>query len=136
MRFMIMVRANHISESDALPDEGIVTQMTDYHERLAAAGFLVDANGLRPSKLGWRVKYKGGKPAVVDGPYSETKELIAGYTIINVPDRATAIEWTRQFPAPFGPELECEIEVRQMFELDDLRPGEAVERFKQLMEKR
>ena len=82
MRFMIMVRANHISESDALPDEGIVTQMTDYHERLAAAGFLLDANGLRPSKLGWRVKYKGSKPTIVDGPCSETKELIAGYTII------------------------------------------------------
>ena len=78
MRFMIMIRANAVSESDALPDNRLVEAMTVYHEELARAGVLLDANGLRPSARGWRVRYTGGKGTVVDGPFAETKELIAG----------------------------------------------------------
>jgi len=132
MRFMIIVRSNHISESGDLPDNDIVTAMTDYHEKLAAAGYLLDANGLKPSASGWRVQYRKGRPSVVDGPFAETKELIAGYTLIDVPSRAVAVEWSRAFPAPFG-DLDCEVEVRQLYELDELSPSEAVERFRELV---
>jgi len=132
MRFMIIIRSNSISESDVLPDPAIVTAMTDYHEKLAAAGYLVDANGLKPSSQGWRVQYHKGRPKVVDGPFAETKELIAGYTLIDVPSRDVALEWTRAFPAPFG-ELDCDIEVRRVFELDELEPAEAVARFRELV---
>ncbi|WP_028101037.1 YciI family protein [Pseudoduganella violaceinigra] len=132
MRFMIIVRSNAISESDVLPDPAIVDAMTAYHERLAAAGYLVDANGLKPSSAGWRVQYKKGRPSVVDGPFAETKELIAGYTLIDVPSRDVALEWTRAFPAPFG-ERDCEIEVRRLFELDELEPAEAIARFRKLV---
>ena len=93
---------------------------------------LLDANGLRPSAHGWRVRYTGGKGTVIDGPFAETKELIAGYTLIQVRSRDEALEWTRRFPAPFGAELDCEIEVRPLFELDDLTPSDAVERFRDL----
>ncbi|RQR57603.1 YciI family protein [Burkholderia sp. Bp9126] len=131
MRYMIMVRANAISESDALPDDRIVEAMTDYHEELAKAGVLLDATGLKPSSKGWRVRYEGGKGKVLDGPFAETKELIAGYTLIQVRSRDEALEWSRRFPAPFG-EMACEIEVRQLMELDDLTPSDAVERFREL----
>lgn len=132
MRFMIMIRANAVSESDALPDDRLVDAMTTYHEELAKAGVLLDANGLRPSSHGWRVCYKGGNGRVVDGPFAETKELIAGYTLIQVRSRDEALEWTRRFPAPFGAGMDCEIEVRPLFELDDLTPSDAVERFREL----
>ncbi|MGZ2748442.1 YciI family protein [Burkholderia stagnalis] len=132
MRFMIMVRANAISESDALPDDRIVEAMTDFHEELAKAGVLLDATGLKPSSKGWRVRYEGGKGTVLDGPFAETKELIAGYTLIQVRSRDEALEWSRRFPAPFGAEMACEIEVRQLMELDDLTPSDAVERFREL----
>ncbi|MBY4765855.1 YciI family protein [Burkholderia ambifaria] len=132
MRFMIMIRANAVSESDALPDNRLVEAMTIYHEELAKAGVLLDANGLRPSARGWRVHYTGGRGTVIDGPFAETKELIAGYTLIQVRSRDEALEWTRRFPAPFGAEMDCEIEVRPLFELDDLTPSDAVERFREL----
>ncbi|MBN3821169.1 YciI family protein [Paraburkholderia sp. Se-20369] len=132
MRYMIMIRANAVSESDALPDDRLVEAMTIYHEELANAGVLLDATGLKPSSKGWRVRYVGGKGTVIDGPFAETKELIAGYTLIQVRSRDEALEWTRRFPAPFGAEMDCEIEVRQLFELDDLNPTEAVERFREL----
>ncbi|AIO36612.1 YciI family protein [Burkholderia pseudomultivorans] len=132
MRFMIMVRANAVSESGALPDDRLVEAMTDYHEELAKAGVLLDATGLRPSAEGWRVRYSGGKGTVIDGPFAETKELIAGYTLIQVRSRDEALEWTRRFPAPFGADMEAEIEVRPLFELDDLTPSDAVERFREL----
>ena len=132
MRFMIMVRSNAISESGAMPEEKLMAAMTVYHEELAKAGVLLDATGLHPSSKGWRVQYRNGKGRVVDGPFAETKELIAGYTLIQVRSREEAVEWTRRFPAPFGEEMECEIEVRQLMELDELGPSEAVERFRKL----
>ncbi|MGU7772828.1 YciI family protein [Burkholderia sp. MR1-5-21] len=132
MRFMIMVRANDVSEAGAPPDNRLVEVMTTYHEELAKAGVLLDATGLMPSAKGWRVRYVRGKGTVIDGPFAETKELIAGYTLIQVRSRDEALEWSRRFPAPFGAEMDCEIEVRQLMELDDLTPSEAVERFREL----
>ena len=129
---MIMVRATALSESGALPSEALMAAMAGYHEQLAAAGVLLDATGLRPTKDGWRVRYgANGQRRVVDGPFAETKELIAGYTVIQVRSRDEALEWSRRFPAPFEG-IDCEIEVRPLFELDDFAPGESVERFRGL----
>ena len=132
MRFMIMVRANARSESGAMPERDLVAAMTAYHEELAKAGVLLDANGLKPSKEGWRVRYSGGKRTNIDGPFAETKELIAGYTLIQVRSREEALEWARRFPAPFGELADGEIEVRPLFELDDSEPSEHIERFRAL----
>lgn len=107
--------------------------MATYHEELAKAGSLVDASGLQPSSKGWRVKYTRGKRTVIDGPFTEAKELIAGCTIIQVKSREEALEWTRRFPNPVGEGADAEIEVRQLYELDDLGPSDAIERFRELM---
>lgn len=133
MRFMIMVRANAQSESGEMPsDEALFAAMATYHEELAKAGALLDATGLQPSSRGWRVRYSGGKPTVVDGPFADTKELIAGYTLIQVRSRDEALEWARRFPAPFGSEMDGEIEVRQLYELDDFEPNSELARFRKL----
>jgi hypothetical protein len=135
MRFMILVRANPRTESGELPEDSLIAAMADYHEQLAKAGVLLDANGLQPSAAGWRIRYSGGKRTVLDGPFTETKELVAGYTLIQVKSREEALEWTRRFPAPFGEGKDGEIEVRQLFELDDFPPSEAVGRFKEMQKK-
>lgn len=132
MRYMIIVKASPRSESGEMPEEKLIAQMAVYHEELARTGVLLDASGLHPSSKGWRVHYKDGRRTVVDGPFTESKELIAGYTIIQVRSRDEALEWTRRFPAPHGDEIETHIEVRQMFELDDFPPSEAVDQFRQL----
>ena len=132
MRFMIIVRASAQSEAGNMPSEEMMSAMADYHEQLARAGVLLDATGLQPSAKGWRVRYEGKQRSVIDGPFAETKELIAGYTIIQVHSRDEALEWARRFPAPFEGDAPCEIEVRQMFELDDFEPNEAVERFREM----
>jgi hypothetical protein len=110
--------------------------MTAYHEELAKAGVLLDASGLRPSAQGWRVRYSGGKGTVIDGPFADTKELIAGYTLIQVRSREEAMEWARRFPAPFGESADGEIEVRQLYELDDFEPSPDIERFRELQTSR
>jgi hypothetical protein len=131
MRFMILVKANKDSEAGTQPDERIFEAMADYHEELQKAGVLLDANGLQASSKGWRVHYSGGKRTVVDGPFTESKELVAGYTIIQTKTREEAVEWTRRFPNPFNED--CHIEVRQMFELEDFDlPGEQVQRFRDI----
>ena len=136
MRFMIMVRATAESESEAGPapdDDGkLMAAMVDYHEQLSQAGVLLDGSGLQPSAKGWRIRYAGGQRSVVDGPFAETKELIAGYTIIQVRSREEALEWTRRFPAPFGEFADGEIEVRQLYELDDFPPSESLARLREL----
>ena len=132
MRFMIIVKANADSEAGVMPPEKLIAEMQKYHEELAKAGVLLDASGLQASSKGWRVKYRGGKRTVVDGPFAETKELIAGYTIIQVKSREEALEWTRRFPNPAIGGADCEIEVRQFFELEDFGESEAVEKFKQM----
>ena len=132
MRFMIIVKATEDSEAGVMPEEKLMATMADYHEQLQKAGVLLDASGLRPSSKGWRIKYSGAKRAVTDGPFAEAKELIAGYTIIQVKSKEEAMEWTRRFPNPAGDGKEAEIEVRQLFELEDFSPGEAIERFRDI----
>jgi hypothetical protein len=132
MRFMIIVKATRDSEAGVMPEEALIGEMATYHEELAKAGALVDASGLQRSAKGWRIKYSGGRRTVTDGPFAETKELIAGYTIIQVESRAEALAWTKRFPDPAGEGKDAEIEVRQLFELDDFGPSEAVERFRDL----
>ena len=132
MRFMIMVKATATSESGSMPDESLMAVMGAYHEELAKAGVLLDATGLHPSSKGWRIQYSQGKRTVIDGPFAETKELLAGYTLIQVRTREEAMEWARRFPAPFGEHADGEIEVRQLFELDDFEPGPSVDRFREL----
>jgi hypothetical protein len=135
MRFMIVVKATKDSEAGKFPPEKekMFAAMTTYHEELAKAGLLLDASGLQPSSKGWRVKYTGGKRTVIDGPFTEAKELIAGYTFIQVKSREEALEWTKRFPNPVGEGAEAEIEVRQLYELDDLGPSDAIERFRELV---
>jgi hypothetical protein len=132
MRFMIIVKATPNTEAGVMPEEGLMAAMADYHEQLVKAGVLLDASGLQPSAKGWRIRYSGGKRTVVDGPFAETKELVAGYTVIQVKSREEALEWTRRFPAPMGEHEDAEIEVRQLFELEDFEPNEAVERFREI----
>jgi hypothetical protein len=137
MRFMIVVKATKDSEtgvmSELLKTDGwqqLFAEMAAYHEELQKAGVLLDANGLQPSSKGWRVKYSGGKRTVIDGPFTESKELIAGYTLIQVKSKEEAMEWVRRFP---NPHLEDgEIEIRQLYELEDFGPGETIERFREM----
>jgi hypothetical protein len=130
MRFMIIVKATKDSEAGVMPPEELFTAMANYHEELQKAGVLLDASGLQPSAKGWRIRYSGNQRTVVDGPFTETKELIAGYTLIQVKSRAEALEWTRRFPNPHL--TEGEIEVRQLYELEDFEPNAAIERFREM----
>lgn len=132
MRFMIIVKATKDSETGIMPEEKLIADMAKYHEELQRAGALLDASGLQPSSKGWRIKYSGGKRTVIDGPFAETKELIAGYTLIQVKSREEAIEWTKRFPNPAVDGKEGEIEVRQLFELEDFGPSKAIERFRDM----
>jgi hypothetical protein len=129
MRFMIIVKANKDSEAGVMPPETLIAEMATFHEELAKAGALLDASGLQASSRGWRIRYTGGKRSVIDGPFAETKELIAGYTLIQVKSREEALAWTRRYPNPTLDRGDCEIEVRQLFEMEDFGPSEAVERF-------
>lgn len=133
MRFMILVKATAASEAGEMPDVSLIAAMGAYHQQLANAGVLLDATGLQPSSKGWRIRYSGGQRTVIDGPFAETKELLAGYTLIQVRSREEAMEWARRFPAPFGEDADGEIEVRQLFELDDFESGPEIERFRDLV---
>jgi hypothetical protein len=132
MRFMIIVKASPQSEAGEMPSEALMASMASYHEQLAQAGVLLDASGLQPTSKGWRVHYRDGQRIVTDGPFAESKELIAGYTLIQVRSREEAIEWTRRFPCPHDDEAASAIEVRQVFELEDFAAGKAVDRFRDL----
>jgi hypothetical protein len=121
MKFMIIVKATPDSEAGRWPEdaEKLFQLMADYHEEMARAGVLLDGSGLQPSSKGWRIRYEGDKRRVIDGPFAETKELIAGYTIIQVRNREEAVEWTKRFPNPIREGETCEIEVRQLYEMED-----------------
>jgi hypothetical protein len=135
MRFMMMVRANKDSESGMMPKEELIAAMAKYNEELVKAGVLLDATGLQPSSKGARIKFSGGKRTVIDGPFAETKELIAGYWLIQVKSKEEAIEWAKRAPAPFGEDRDGEIEIRQLFELEDFGPSEAIERHREVGKK-
>jgi hypothetical protein len=122
MRFMVMVKANSDSEAGVLPSEELLAAMGKYNEELAKAGVLLAAEGLQPSSKGARVKFSGSKRTVIDGPFTESKELIAGYWLFQVKSLEECIEWVKRCPNPM-PGTESEIEIRQVFEAADF--GEA-----------
>ena len=115
MRFMVMVRATKSSEAGTLPDQKLLAEMGKFNEELVKAGVLLAGEGLQPTSKGARVRFSGGKRAVIDGPFAETKELIAGFWLWQVKSKEEAIEWLKR--APFE---DTEVEIRQVFEADDL----------------
>jgi len=137
MRFMIIVKATPDSEADRFPDnpEPLFAAMAAYHEELSRAGALLDAAGLQSSRKGWRVQYDGSRRTIVDGPFTESKELVAGYTLIQTRSREEAIEWSRRFPNPVGEGVRCHIEVRQLYEMEDFQglvQEQTAERFRRI----
>ena len=117
MRFMIMVKADTNTEAGVMPDEKLLTEMGKFNEALVKAGVMLAGEGLQPSSKGARVKFSGDKRTVIDGPFSETKELVAGYWLWEVKSKQEAIEWVKRCPNPTG--AESEIEIRQVFEAAD-----------------
>ena len=120
MRFMVIVKATQDSENGVMPTTELLAEMTKYNEELAKAGILLAGEGLQPSSKGARVRFSGEKRTVVDGPFAETKELIAGYWLWALPSMDEAIEWVKRCPNPHPGD--CEIEIRQVFEMDDFGP--------------
>lgn len=135
MRFMIIRKADRNTEADPtpLPSEALLAAMGKYNEELVRAGAMLDGAGLHPSRKGARVKFSGGKPTVIDGPFGEAKELIAGYTLIQAKSREEAIEWVKRWP-PLDGDGEVELEIRQLYELEDFGPSEAIDRMRELGE--
>jgi hypothetical protein len=121
MRFMVIVKADKNSEAGVLPSRELLAEMGKFNEELAKAGVLLAGEGLQPSSKGARVRFSGKKRTVIDGPFSETKELIAGFWLWQVRSKEEAIEWVKRAPNPF-PGTESEIEIRQVFEAEDFGP--------------
>ena len=117
MRVMVMIKANKDSEAGVLPSEKLLSEMTDFNEELVKAGVMLAGEGLHPSSKGARVRFAGRTRSVIDGPFAETKELIAGFWLWQVKSMDEALEWVKRCPNPTG--VESEIEVRQVFEADD-----------------
>jgi hypothetical protein len=117
MRFMVMVKGNQDSEAGVMPSETLLAEMGKFNEELVKAGVLLAAEGLQPTSKGARVKFSGSKRSVIDGPFAESKELIAGFWLWQVKSMEEAIEWVKRCPNPF--EGESEIEIRQVFEAED-----------------
>ena len=135
MRFMVIVKANPESEAGELPSTEILAAMGKYNEELVKAGVMLAGEGLHPSSKGKRVRFDGGKRTVIDGPFAETKELIAGFWLWQCRSWDEALEWLKRAPFDGG----TEVELRQIFELTDFQPGEAIEKHlqnqKQLLQK-
>jgi len=121
MRVLVIVKADRNTEAGALPDEKLLTEMNDFNEKLVKAGVMLSGEGLHPSSKGKRVRFSGDKRTVVDGPFAEAKELIAGFWIWQVKSIEEAVDWVKRCPNPTG--TESEIEIRPIFEADDLGPG-------------
>jgi hypothetical protein len=121
MRFMILVKADKNTEAGVLPSEQLLAEMGNYNAELVKAGVMLAGEGLQPSSKGARVKFSGTKRTVIDGPFTEVKELIAGFWLIDVKSKAEAIEWVKRAPNPTGEE--SEIEIRQVFEAEDFGPA-------------
>ncbi|MBI4381126.1 MAG: YciI family protein [candidate division NC10 bacterium] len=127
MQFMVIVKANKESEAGVLPDEKLLTEMGKFNEELVKAGVMLAGEGLHPSSKGARVKFSGTKRIVTDGPFAETKELVAGFWLWQVKSKQEAIDWLKR--APFE---NTEVEIRQVFEAEDFAPSEPVERFRKM----
>jgi hypothetical protein len=118
MRFMIFVKASADSEAGILPSEELMTAIGNFNEELVKAGILIDCDGLQPSSKGARVRFSGDQHTVIDGPFAETKELIAGYWLWQVKSKQEAIDWVKRCPNPM-PGTDAEIEIRQVYEAED-----------------
>jgi hypothetical protein len=129
MRFMMIVKASQDSEAGVMPSETMLAEMAKYNEQLVKAGVMLDGSGLKPSAKGARIKYSGSKRTVVDGPFAETKELVAGFWVIQVKSKEEAIEWAKRVPFEDG-----EVELRPFFELEDFAPGPAIEHHRRIGE--
>lgn len=125
MRFMVIVKATKDSEAGAMPSEEMLAAMAKYNEELVRAGVMLDGAGLQPTSKGARIRFTGDKRTVIDGPFTETKELIAGYWIFQAQSKEEAIEWAKRCPNPY--DGDGEIEIRQFFELEDFGDSPAVE---------
>jgi len=134
MRFMMIVKASKDSEAGVMPSQELLEAMAKYNEEMVKAGVLLDGVGLQASSKGARVKFSAGKRIVTDGPFAETKELIAGFWMIRVKSKQEAIEWALRCPNPHGEGAETNIELRQVFELEDFEPSEAVEHHRKVEE--
>lgn len=121
MRFMVLVKADKNTEAGVLPDEKLLTEMGKFNEELVKAGVMLAGEGLHPSSKGARVRFSGAQRTVIDGPFAETKELVAGYWLWKVKSKEEAIEWVKRCPNPTG--AESEIEIRQVFEAEDFGPA-------------
>jgi hypothetical protein len=132
MRFMMIVKASKDSEAGVMPSEDLIAEMTRYNEELQKAGVLVDLAGLQPSSKGARIQFSGGKRTVVNGPFPASKDLIAGYWVIQVKSKEEALQWALRVPAPHGEQQDGEIELRQFFELEDFGDSEAVQQARKL----
>ena len=132
MRFIVFVKATKDSEAGKMPSEEVLSAMAKFNEEMAKAGVMLDGNGLQPSSKGARVRFSGDKRTVIDGPFAETKELVAGYWILRVKSKQEAIEWIKRCPNPHNED--SEIEIRQLFELDNFGASEAVEHHRRLGE--
>jgi hypothetical protein len=132
MRFMVIVKATKESEAGVMPSEELLGAMAKFNEEMVKAGVMLDGAGLQPSSKGARVRFSGNKRTVIDGPFAETKELVAGYWIIQVKSKQEAIEWIKRCPNPH--DGESEIEIRQLFEMEDFAPGDAIEHHRRVGE--
>jgi hypothetical protein len=132
MRFMVLVKATKDSEAGKMPSEELLSAMAKFNEEMVKAGVMLDGNGLQPSSKGARVRFTGTKRTVIDGPFTETKELIAGYWILQVKSKEEAIEWIKRCPNPH--DEEGEIEIRQVFELEDFGESAAVDHHRRLQQ--
>jgi hypothetical protein len=128
---MVIVKGSKESEAGVMPSEALLTAMGKYNEDLQKAGVLLDLSGLQPSSKGTKVRFSGGKPSVIDGPFAEAKEVIAGYWILQVKSKQEAIEWARRIPF----DTDAEVEIRPFFEVEDFAPGPAIDRARELGEK-
>jgi hypothetical protein len=117
MRFMILVKATKDSEAGVMPSEQLLTEMGKFNEELVKAGVMLAGEGLHPSSKGARVRFSGGKRTVIDGPFAETKELLAGFWLWQVKSKEEAIEWVKRCPNPHNED--CEVEIRRVFEAED-----------------
>src|SRR5262245_1258211 len=132
MRFMVIVKASKDSEAGKMPSEEMLGAMAKFNEEMVKAGIMLDGAGLKASSRGARIRFSGGTRTVIDGPFAETKELIAGYWIIQVKNRAEAIEWMKRCPNPY--EQDGEIEIREFFELEDFGESPAIDHHRQVGE--
>jgi hypothetical protein len=135
MRFMMIVKANKDSEAGKLPSPEMIETMNKYNEELIKAGVMVDGVGLHSSAKGARIQFSGNKKTVIDGPFAETKELIAGFWIIKVNSKQEAIDWALKAPNPHGEGAETNIELRQFFEMEEFGESEAVDKARDLEKK-